>query len=165
MTFLFDTTYSCQDNFHVPLTELVLQALSPRAYTAAMSSISAFEKWLSSLTALRQGVVYTAPSLTLYCEGATGNGDHSAREHLQFVIKSTAPTIHGYVLNGTTRVYVVPPQHDTDPEAMDVQDGVTEFDTYEIDEGFLENGALSLPNDLRVCSTVSTYFPPRYATN
>ncbi|KAF9268256.1 AAA-domain-containing protein [Marasmius fiardii PR-910] len=121
----------------VPLTEIVISALSSEAYEASVSHQDIVQRSLSgSCRILRQGEIRTV-------DLAVVNGTGSSQSKLlQFRLDMVEPVIQGFIEHGKSKIIVIPSFEDQDSEVrseMDETDSNSDSEGVEIDEDFLGN--------------------------
>jgi len=128
-----------------PLFELVLVALSASAYRVAETSPADIQRELTShRRILRQhDVVNIATPSHL----PNGSNSQSQRHDLQYRIVMLQPVVQGYVMEGKTKIVVIPDQHleaPVEPNSLHLDEPVSssEDGNSEINENFLMHSIL-----------------------
>lgn len=134
----------------IPLTEVIVTALSVDAYRVACSQGSPLETWLSEkYLILRQGSLHTFSSESL---PLNGHNIAEGRRLYQYRLNMTEPVLQGFAQKGFTRFYVtsgdrVKENISTDSGNESVspeweEGSESDTDGIEIDESFLANSVL-----------------------
>lgn len=133
----------------ITLDEVVLQALTPSAYSFASERPDDFSNWISSEGPIRQGHILAASSSARVSDGVNGESTIED-EPATYLVRMTEPVEQGCVIKGATRISVVSPEHAVDGpvDVEDIsEDGMknpnTSEESLEIDESFLSNAMLS----------------------
>lgn len=120
----------------IPLTELIVTALSPEAYEAGPDAL---DSWLcNERRVLRQGDICSFTSDQL----VNGSGVQISSIPFEYRLDMLEPVMQGYAVKGETRVILtldIPPPHD-------VADSDSDPEGFEIDEQFLAPALLSSPS-------------------
>lgn len=155
MIFLFDHLPSDDSVSNVPLSEVVLQALSAQSYAATTNGL--LERWVLSRPSIREGGSYTITSHLPDMHSA--DNIHDVPNAPQFLVKMAGPTLEGHMEKDVTAIYVLPPDEKPASRVLDASHHPGDDMPYEIDEAFLENGLLSSLTDVRHTDRVRPIAP------
>ncbi|RDB21464.1 Peroxisomal biogenesis factor 6 [Hypsizygus marmoreus] len=122
------------------LTEVIVTALSARAYQVASGQNSVLETWLTKEhTILRHGAVHTFSSHQL---PVNGHSPSTSPEILSYRMDMVEPVLQGFARKGSTRFILTLSDNASEPTATvetAAEDEVEDEDVIEIDEAFLAN--------------------------
>ncbi|KAJ7470448.1 P-loop containing nucleoside triphosphate hydrolase protein [Mycena latifolia] len=129
----------------IPLTELVVTALSLEAYQAGPNVL---DSWLcDERRVLRQGDVCTITQDSL----VNGSGVHSNNIPFQYRLDMLEPVMQGYAVRGETRIILT-----LDIAPHPEEDSDSDPEGFEIDEGFLAPAVLFTPSQANASQAEET---------